>query len=163
MRQIHEVLALLSLVAGVHAAEPPAERVYSVCEVVDHSGRLVGQTITVRGFLDGSFVNQGLTRDPCPGWRSRYFTSPSAIILSLGGKTESPEAVALWRCIVLFREGGYTPLQAEITGTLVKKSPFPVIFRRPNGSYYSLFGSGFGPQGSGYPLQLMVKGAKCPN
>jgi hypothetical protein len=156
----------LVFVAAVGAQTVPT-KAYSVCDVVGLSTTLAGKTILVRGLLGGTaqhgyMLYQGLADDPCPGWPRRYFTAPSAILLSFSLPEDDGAArtSAVLPCVRAYQAKGNKRLAAEIEGTLVKKRWFPIIFRRPDGAYYGLYHSGFGQFG-GFPLMLEVRAAKC--
>lgn len=170
MRKILQLTLAASAIAAAASVAIAAEaKPYSVCQVVDQAGTLAGKTITVRGLFGGTtfhghFVAQGSGDDPCPGWRARFLTSPSVILLGAGPTAADRADVIekLTPCLDAYREARFTRYRVEIVGVLRRKSRFPLIFRRPDGSYISWYSTGFG-EGSGFPLMLEVKGAKCPN
>jgi len=137
----------------------------TTCDVLDNRGDLVGRTVVVRGLLGGSdrhgyTIQQGPNRDPCPGWRSRFLTAPSVIPLDLGVVGTRTIDPGVSSCIAASRRGGPTLVTIEVVGTLLERSRSPMIFRRADGSYFSLFAHGFGRSGE-YPVMILVQSATC--
>ena len=137
-----------------------------VLDVLNERADLVGKTIAVRGLFDGSLqhgymVRQGPDSEPCPGWRARFLTAPSMIPLDLGLTESKTMDHGVLSCVDAARRKG-SGLTVEIVATVLRKSKYPLIFRRTDGLYFGMFGTGFGPN-SQYPLMLLVHSAKCAN
>jgi len=154
----------LSAECGAQGAEL---KTYSVCQAINQAASINGKAVVIRGLFGGTefhggFLSQTLSDDPCPGWRSKYLTSPSAILLGSDATTGSRKAVAniLSPCFIAYRSRAFRRYPVEIVGIFWRKSSFPLIFRRPDGSYVGWYSTGFG-EGSGYPFMLVATAAKC--
>jgi len=153
------------LLIAASAAKAGDASVYSPCQLIDHAAELGGHTVKVRGLVDGSplhgyTLNQGTLHNPCPGWRRRFFTSPSSVWLVWRGgyglslSPEELEANLAIRAMLMRRysERLFGPLFIEVIGKVVTK-PWPFVFRRADGLY---FGNAFGERGA-FPVLLVVQ------
>ena len=127
----------------------------SVCEVIDRSASLNGQTVTIRGFLNGTldhgyflFASRAGDTRPCSGWRESWFTAPSLLVLSLGSRWDGLVAALRRR----HAHGDFSPLDVQVTGR-VHRRRLSLIFRTASGGYV---GNGFG-EGGGTAVLIDVE------
>jgi hypothetical protein len=169
---MRKVLSLGFIALAVVACDQPApadDRTYSVCEVLNDAEFLNGKTITVEGLFGGTqfhgyFIAQTTADDPCGGWRARYLTAPSALLLGADMTMQSQAAAtkALTPCVAAYRQRNFKRYRIKVRGTVVRKSRFPLIFRRRDGSYTGWYRTGFG-EDSAFPLMLVINSAACGN
>ena len=167
MRKILPVILVSATLCTICPAQNVEPKAYSVCQAIDQAWALNGRTVVIRGFFGGTefhghFISQSTNDDPCPGWRAKYLTSPSAIVLGSYGSTASRQAVArvLSPCLDIYRVQGFKRYSAEVLGVFRRKRLFPLVFRRSDGSYVGWYSTGFG-EGAGYPFMLVATAAKC--
>ena len=133
----------------------------SVCEALDQVGALNGTEVRIRGLLGGSFLHglgifqNPVTVDPCPGWRARFLTAPSAIALYWNAR-DWPNGLP---CAEAYRAGGFQRLHVVVQGVLVKRSRIPLIYRKSDGTYRSLYNTGYPP--GAYLAALSVDSGGC--
>ena len=160
--RILPVLLLLAFAGPVGKAQ---SAVSSVCELLDNAQN--DQVVVVRALawshIHGAFLSDRLSGDPCPGWRTRILTAPSALPLTsspnAGVRLTAEQKRLGWDFLLelrsFSRRNPGQPLPVTITGAIVRKSS-PMIFRRADGEYW---GNGFGPSG-GFPAVLVIQSAK---
>ena len=126
------------------------------------------QEVVVRGEIGGGpehgyLLMEGPNPDPCPGWPSRFFTAPSAVIIdlfingeSLGGVSVSSQQQRLnldflKRIAAASRQRTLNHASVTLSGVVLRRAG-TIVFRRSDGEYY---GNGFG-QGGGILCELVV-------
>jgi hypothetical protein len=133
------------------------ERPLSVCEALNKSAD--HQRVVIRAKIAIShqiYLFEGTGQDPCPGWRKRFFTAPSAIPLLFGSFSGVPVSDEVRRTSTDFvlrlrKTDRATDHIVTATGVLLRK-PWPLSFRAADGTWGG-WGSGI-DGGSGSILVL---------
>lgn len=136
-------LSILVYVAGMLPAMAQSEPL-RVCQMLNSARER--QEITVRGAIIGEphhgySLSEGMGNEPCPGWPKRFFTSPSAVGLTiqLTGEHGQRNRDLLRRLNTLSGEHILKPYWVTVTGFL-KRRPWLRTFRHADGTY-SCFGA----------------------
>jgi hypothetical protein len=140
-------LFVLAWIAGTSAIALAQSEPITICQMLDSIGER--QEVTIRGVMIGESHHGYYLRDegidngsPCPGWRQRFFTTPSfagiAIVSSFGVKL-SEEQERLNRDFIRrlsALSGGHVlpPYRVTVRAVLARR-PWPLTFRRADGTY----------------------------
>ena len=128
--------------AGIAAAQTTP---ISVCEMLNSATE--HQHLTVRGEVMGEphhgyyLGEEGLDGDPCPGWRRRFLTSPSALRLGLFSnfgvqltQAQADSNLAFLRRLNMVSRGSVIRCNVTVEGVFARQPSFWMI-RRSNGAY----------------------------
>ena len=146
-------LTLIAAIGAVLAQPMKAEmHVRSVCDALNSAADR--QAIVIHAVIasnrHGTFLVEGTGQDPCPGWRRRFLTAPSAIPLVFGSYSgvHVPDDLSRENMAFILRlkrpakEDPRTRLVVTARGVLIRKR-WPLIFRMADGSY-CCWGEGIG-------------------
>ena len=139
-------------------------RPMSVCDALNSAGdhQVVVIHAAIASNRHQTFLFEGTGRDPCPGWRKRFFTAPSAIPIAIGSYPGVHVSDRVFRANLDFvqRLRGLQEAnpsarhRATVSGILVRARWFP-IFRSAN-DVYCCWGEG---ADGGYAAVLVVTSA----
>lgn len=118
-------------------------RPLSVCEALSSVGDR--QHVNIRAAISsthGTYLYEGTGQEPCPGWRRRFFTAPSAIPLAIGsysGVHVPEDQVRLTLDFLIHlkarqRENPSARYVVTASGVFVRKR-WPLLFRGAGGTY----------------------------
>ena len=119
-------------------------RPLSICEALNSA--FDHQAVLIHGAIGSTrhttYLFEGTGQDPCPGWRKRFFTAPSAIPIVVGSYSGVHVPDKLFRDYLDFEQRLKSLQRANpsasnmvtIGGVLIR-SRWPLIFRRADGGY----------------------------
>lgn len=156
IRDLRLSAILLAFAAGASAQV----RTLGVCEALDSA--ISVEEVVIHGWftkwVHGIVFFEGPNAETCPGWRTRLFTAPAAIGVSLFSTPESRTPITKDEALEFLRRIGARSVQGTFTvpafsmkGILVKKF-WPCIFRGRDGQW---FGLGLGANGA-YLAELVM-------
>jgi hypothetical protein len=156
MPALQEMLLRAFFVIATLGSAAAQTQPMSVCQMLDSAAdhqEVVARVKIAGSHHHGFWLTEGPNVDPCPGWRKRFFTAPSAlipIVSSRFGVHLTPEEERAGRDFLnrLFdlsrRDTRATnDLTVTLKGVFVRKA-WPWIFRGRSGDWV---GNGFGPSG----------------